>query len=113
MNKNWLKYFGFLGLLGLLGLFTSNVGFYGFFGFFGFFSAGKVKQDERFIANINKAAKNAFLVSLFVFIITTILPTIISNRDIFVYGFAINFALQMIIFTFSFQYYDRVGENID
>lgn len=110
MNKNWLKYFGFLGLLGLLGVFTSNVGYYGFFGFFGFFGFSKIIADERFSANLNKAARNAFLVAILLYVIATIYANLIHSIMVYAYCFAIGFALQTLVFSFSLQYYDRVGE---
>ena len=110
MKNNWLKYLGLLGLIGLLGLFTDNVGFYGFFGFFGFFGFTNIKHDERLTANINKAARNAFVISLLVSVLTIILIGILGDPVFFVYGFVVNFLLLIMVFTFSFSYYDKKGE---
>lgn len=110
MHRNWLKYLGLLGFLGLLGLFTSNPGFYGFYGFFSFFSFTRIKNDERLEANANKSCRNAFLSSLFLFMITVIYATMTDNKEIFIFAFALNFAIQIIVFTFSLHFYDRVGE---
>lgn len=101
MRKSWLGYLGFLGLLGLLGLFTSNVGYYGFFGFFGFFSFWKITNDERLLINANKAARNSFIASLFLFIIATIYANIAENLMVYAYCFVLGFALQIVIFSFS------------
>ena len=110
MKGNWLKYLGLLGFLGLLGYFTSNTGFYGFFGFFGFFGFSKMTDDERMHANINKAARNAFVVSILIYAITMVWGAVIDNYIVMSYGFAINFAITILVFSFSFQYYDHTGE---
>ncbi|MDX9872865.1 MAG: DUF3796 domain-containing protein [Clostridia bacterium] len=110
MKRNWIKYLGFLGLLGLPSIFAGNLSFTGFFGFFGFFSFYKIHNDERFSANINKAAKNTLLITFFLYPATTIYANLIADFSIFVHAYAINFALQIIVFAFSLQYYDKVGE---
>jgi len=108
MKKNSAWYLGFLGLLGLLGLFTNNPGFYGFFGFFGFFAYRKIIFDERFKENFNKAAKNAFLSGiLFYPLVATYAAFTSSDALVYSFAFAINFALQMIIFSLSLSYYER------
>lgn len=108
MKPNWLYYLGFLGFLGLLGLVSSNIGFYGFFGFFGFFSFKKIKNDERLESNINKSARNAFISSLIFFVLVAVYTTLNSNLSVFVFAFALNFALQIIVFTFSLKFYDDI-----
>ncbi len=109
MRGNWLKYLGLLGFLGLLGYFTSNTGFYGFFGFFGFFGFSKMKDDERMHANINKSARNAFIASILIYAATMVCGAIIDDYIVMAYGFAINFAVIILVFTFSFQHYDHSG----
>ncbi len=111
MKTSWLKYLGLLGFLGLLGIFTSNFGFFGFFGFFAFFAQGKVIHDERLEANINRAARNAFTVSVIVFVIVMTIATVASNLKIFLYAFPLNFALLIMTFTLSLQYYERKGKD--
>ena len=109
MKKNLLYYLGFLGFMGLLGLFTANAGFYGFFGFFAFFAFCRIRSDERLVENINKATRNVFVTSLIVFISITVLGSVFSSIKIFFYGFIITFVQQIIVFTLSFHYYDKVG----
>jgi hypothetical protein len=110
MNRNWIMYLGFLGFLGLLSIFSDNQGYIGFFGFFGFFGFARIINDERFSANINKAARNAFLISIILYPAATILANLLSDFSVFSYAYAINFALQVLVFTFSLQYYDKAGE---
>ena len=111
MRTSWLKYLGFLGFLGLLGLVKSNVGFLGFLGFFAFFAHGKVIHDERLEANVNRAARNAFTISVFVFVIGMTIAAVTSNLDVFIYAFPVNFALIITTFSFSLQYYERKGKD--
>ncbi len=108
---SWLRYLGFLGLIGLLGLFTDNPGFYGFFGFFGFFGFANITHDERLEANINKATRNTFISFLLVFSLTTIYVSLTKQLIAYAWGFAIAFALQILIFTLSLQYYEKMEQN--
>lgn len=112
MKGSWIKYLGLLGLLGFLGFLTENKGFYGFFGFFGFFSYKIRDIDERFDADINRSARNSFLVSIIVFAVGITAGTLSNNREVFVWAFALSFALQMLVFSLSMGYYDRKGSNI-
>jgi hypothetical protein len=107
MKKSWLRYLGFLGFLSLLSLFTSNIGYLGFLGFLAFFTQGMVIRDERLEANLNKAARNAFVVSVIVYVIATLIVALTSKLSIFIYAFPLNFALLILTFAFSFQFYER------
>ncbi|HMA60888.1 MAG TPA: DUF3796 domain-containing protein [Halanaerobiales bacterium] len=107
MKTNWIKYLGLMGIVGLLGLFTSNPSLYGFFGFFGFFGFANIKSDERLEENINKAAKNTFITTLIIFILTIVIGSLASNPDLFIYGLIINFVQHILVFTISFHIYDR------
>lgn len=107
MKSSWLKYLGFLGFLGLLGIFTSNIGFYGFFGFFGFFSYAKVVSDERLEANINRSARNAFIVMVPIFVAATVVAGILEDLSIYIYAFIVLVILQLLIFTFSLKFYEK------
>ena len=111
MKTTWLKYLGFLGLLGFLGIFTSNVGFLGFLGFFAFFAHGQVIHDERLEANINRAARNAFVVSVIFFVIGMAAIALSADKSLFIYAFPGNFALLITTFAFSLQYYERKAKE--
>jgi hypothetical protein len=106
MKGSWLKYLGFLGFLGFLGIATGNVGFYGFFGFFGFFSYAKIASDERLEANINRAARNAFLVMLPVFAAATMLAGILNEINVYTYAFIALVILQLLTFSISLKIYE-------
>ncbi len=107
MKSSWLKYLGFLGFLGFLGLVTNNIGFYGFFGFFGFFSYTRILNDERLEININKSARNAFIVSMTVFVIAMVIAGLMEDFSVYAYAFIVLFILQILTFSFSLKYYDR------
>lgn len=109
MRGRWLKYLGLLGFLGLLGLVTDNAGFYGFFGFFSFFSYGKRTMDERFEADVNRSARNAFIVSMATFAVGLAAGSLSKNTQVFLWAFALGFAIQVMVFSFSMVYYDRKG----
>jgi hypothetical protein len=111
MKSSWLKYLGFLGFLGLLGILTSNVGFLGFLGFFAFFAHAKSIQDERLEANINRAARNSFVASVVFFAVGIVVAVVTSDLSLFIYAFPANFALLLVTFSFSLQYYERKGKD--
>jgi hypothetical protein len=107
MKGSWLKYVGFLGFLGFLGIATGQIGFYGFFGFFGFFSYTRVLNDERLETNINKAARNAFLASLPVFVAAIVSAGLLEDLTVYAYAFIVLFILQILTFSLSLKIYDR------
>lgn len=107
MNKMGLL--GLLGMLGLLGLVTANPGFYGFFGFFGFFAFFKIVPDEMFRAHMEKAGLNAFLVGVVLYPIFATLGAFTSVTGAYVAGFAITFALQILVFSLSLVRYENRG----
>ena len=107
MKSSWIKYLGFLGMLGVLGIFTDNIGFYGFFGFFSFFIYYKVIKDERLEANVNKAARNAFVVAIPVFVIATVIAGFMKDLIVFSYAFIALFILQLVTFSFSLKFYEK------
>ena len=110
MKTSWIKYLGFLGFLGLLGIFTSNLGFLGFLGFFSFFSFRKILNDERLESNVNKAGRNAFIISLPVFVISTVIAVFMKDISVYVYAFIVTVVLQISAFSFSLRIYER-GEK--
>lgn len=109
MNRNWFKYLWISGFLGLLGYFTNNEGFYGFFGFFGSVAFWGVKDDERLIGNVNKAARNAFVVSMVICITAIVFVAILRQKDLLSYGIPVIFVAQYFTFVASFFYYDYTG----
>ncbi|MGE5380426.1 MAG: DUF3796 domain-containing protein [Methylocystaceae bacterium] len=108
-KKHPLFWLGLLGLLGLLSLITKNIGFAGFFGFFGFFGFAKVKNDERLETSINRAARNAFMISVVAYAIGMIVLPLVESTELFIIAFPAVFVLQLLVFTFSFSYYDQMG----
>ena len=109
--KNRMSLFGLFGLLGLLGLVTQNPGFYGFFGFFGFFAFSKVLPDEMFKLNVNKAAKNAFFAGVIVYPIVVVLGAFTSFSLAYSIGFAVNVAVQILVFSISLSLYEKNGDK--
>ncbi len=112
MKTSWIKYLGLLGFLGFLGIFTSNLGFLGFLGFFSFFSFKKILNDERLESNVNKAGRNAFIVSIPVFVISTLLVVILKDLTVYIYAFVVTVVLQISTFSVSLRIYER-GEKLE
>ena len=106
---NRLSLLGFLGLLGLLGWATKNPGFYGFFGFFGFFAWRRTLEDERFHDNLGKAAKNALVAGIAFFPLIVVWAAFTSFQEAYAVGFAVNFTLQLLVFTISLARYEQGG----
>lgn len=110
--SNRMSMLGFLGLLGLLGFAAGNPGFYGFFGFFGFFGFAKVLPDEMFRANLDKAARNGFVSGVAIYpIIVSIGAFTKSPALAYSVGFAVSFAVQILVFTISLALYEKRGER--
>src|SRR5690554_3250326 len=105
--KNRISLMGLLGLLGLLGLITDNPGFYGFFGFFGFWGFAKVLPDEMFKQNVNRAARNAFFTGLTIYPAVVVIGalSLFPIALVYAFGFAVNFAVQILVFSFSLSAY--------
>lgn len=110
MRTSWLKYLGFLGFLSLIGIFTSNIGFLGFVGFFSFFSYRKILSDERLEINVDKSGRNAFIVSVPVFAVSTVIVVLLKDISIYAYAFVVNVVLQLSTFSISLRLYERRGE---
>ncbi len=109
MESSWIKYLGLLGFLGFLGIFTSNLGFFGFFGFLSFFAYTKIVSDERLETNINKSDRNAFIVSITVFAVSTVLVVLLKDISIYIYAFVVSVVLQLSTFSISLRLYEREG----
>ena len=108
---NRISLIGLLGLLGLLGLPLNNPGFYGFFGFFGFFAFRNILPDERLQINVNKAARNSFFTGIVLFPVIVIWGALSTFSQAYAAGFAINFAIQIVVFTWSLTRYEQDGED--
>lgn len=109
MKTSWIKYLGFLGFLSILGIFTSNIGFLGFIGFFSFFTYRKILSDERLETNINKSGRNAFIVSVPVFVVSTVIVVLMSDLSVYIYAFVVSVVLQLSTFSVSLRLYERGG----
>ncbi|RZN61885.1 hypothetical protein [Methanonatronarchaeum sp. AMET6-2] len=104
--KNWYKYLWLLGFLGLLGLYTDNWAYYGFFGFFGFIAFRFSKPAQ---VDLNRSARNSFIASLIIFGTFTPYATIVDIPDLYISGYALTFAIMIIVFVISMAYYEKPG----
>lgn len=113
MKGNWLRYLGLLGLLAVVGLVTGNVGWYGFFGFFGFSAFNGSMADERFDANVNRSARNAFVASVIVCAATMVYAGLAASpMRVYAVAFAISIGLQILIFSASLAYFEERGDKV-
>ncbi|VVB88007.1 Uncharacterised protein [uncultured archaeon] len=109
--RNNIGYLGLIGFLGLLGLVTGNTGFYGFFGAFGFFGAvGGRGRDERVERNINRACRNAFVLSVVASSISLAYAGAFKAVENYPLLLALPFVGSMLLFALSYTYYDRKGD---
>lgn len=107
--RNSISLLGFLGLLGVLGFVVNNPGFWGFFGFFGFFGFARVVPDEMFVANMNRAARNAFFSGVVVYAASVIWGAFSSFEQAYAHGFPISFTVQIVVFSISLTVYEQGG----
>lgn len=111
MRRNAIGYLGLMGFLGLLGLITGNYGFYGFFGFFGFLGAfGGRGSDERVEQNINRACRNAFIITMVTLALSLAYIASLRATDAFLSAFVLLFVEGPVSFVASYIYYDRRGD---
>jgi hypothetical protein len=68
-------------------------------------------SDERLETNINRAARNAFIVMVPVFVIATVIAGIMENLSIYIYAFIVLVILQLIVFSFSLKFYEKGPEE--
>lgn len=111
--KNKISLFGFLGFLGVVGLITDNPGICGFIALFTFFGFANIIPDEMFKVNVNNAAKNAFFAGIVVYPASVLVGTFTSLPFSLVlsFGFAIGWAMQIVIFSILLAMYEKNGER--
>jgi len=107
--RNKLGLIGLLGFLGFLGYLTNNPGFYGFFGFYGWFGFLRMKDDEMLRQNLREAGWNAFLVGLILYPFFVIWGAFGNTALAFSFGFAVSFAIQILVFSFRLTYLENRG----
>jgi hypothetical protein len=91
MKTSWIKYLGSLG-------------------FFSFFAFKQILNDERLESNVNKSGRNAFIISIPVFVISTLLVVLLKDLSVYIYAFVVTLVLQISTFSFSSRIYER-GEK--
>ncbi len=109
--RNRIGLLGLLGFTGFLGLLTDNPGFYGFFGFFGFFGYLTLTPDERFMANVHRAAARAFFAGLVLYPLVVAVGAMTNFLQAYAVGFALNFALQIFLFSVLLTWYENHGTD--
>lgn len=107
---NPLAMLGFLGLIGIVGVVTGKVVWYSWFAWFAWFQKLKKPTDERFFRNIGKSGLVCFVLTILGLSAVVILRGINVSNDIIFNVIGILFAVLIITFTVSFEYFERCGE---
>ena len=104
---NRLSLLGFLGLLGLLGWATRTPVLRLLW--FPWLFVCRTLEDERFHDNLGKAAKNALVAGIALFPLIVVWAAFTSFQEAYAVGFAVNFTLQLLVFTISLARYEQGG----
>ena len=119
MSVYKLRWFSLGGLLGLLGIPLDQPLLYALFGLFVFTPFFRV--DERAEANLGRAAAFAYTVTLIAYMVSMVLLAVLKlTRDvtgltrvnlleIIVLAFGAIFALHILSFALSYEYFERKG----
>ena len=119
MSAYKLRWFSLGGLLGLLGIPLDQPLLYALFGLFVFTTFFSV--DERTEVNLGRAAAFAYVVTLSTFLVAfVLLAALVATRtvtgltrvdflEMLVIAFAAIFALHILSFALSYEYFDRKG----
>jgi len=105
--KNTMWYLGFLSILSLLFFVEWKVGFLGFLGFLPYFSIYKM-NDERIERNVGKAARNAFMYTMFFGTGTIAYGYLTKNTEILMPAFILLFGGSLLVCIISLFYYDKI-----
>ncbi|KEK23281.1 DUF3796 domain-containing protein [Bacillus gaemokensis] len=112
MKTTWIKYVGFLGFFGFLGF--HEKGMFTMFMFFSFFTTyRKVRHDELFEQIVNKACRNAFIVTALVTTIFVFTEILFPNPTLQELDIAIIFGLLILTFCFSIYFYDKPIDEME
>ena len=106
---NPIAFLGFIGLLGLIGIFEGGWDWFIFFSWFVWFAWIKKPADERFFININKAARNGFIIAMMG--ISTILALLAMKFSYRIIIISVITLFEALLFGFiiSFFFYEKRG----
>ena len=106
---NPIAFLGLIGFLGIFGFFIGSWDWFIFFSWFIWFIWIKRPADERFIANINKSARNSFIIALIG--VTTLLALLglkLPYRIVVIATITL-FETLLVGFIASFFFYEKKG----
>ena len=108
--KNAFWYLGFLSLLSLLYFKEGKTAFLWSLGFIPYFSLYRV-SDERLEALVGKAARNAFLYTMFSGAAIIVYIYLFDTIEFFATGFVLMFGGTLLTCILSLLYYNSKGEG--
>ncbi|MFH1641971.1 MAG: DUF3796 domain-containing protein [Nanoarchaeota archaeon] len=106
IQKNTLWYMGFLSVLSLLYFIEGKTAFLWFLSFIPYFATYKI-SDERLETNLGKAARNAFVFTIFFGIAAIVYIYLKQNTELFAPAFVILLGGNLITCLLSLFYYDK------
>ena len=106
---NPIAFLGFIGFIGIFGFFVGSWDWFIFFSWLVWFIWIKRPADERFIANMNKSARNSFIIALIgVSSLLALLGLKLPYRIIIIATITLFEAL-LVGFIASFFFYEKKG----
>jgi len=108
-QQKFLSYLSLLSLLSLLKLVTDDPRWDIFLVFLVFIVFTRIKADERFKSNMNKAARNGFITSVLGIIGMALVINSHPTADTLVIALQVCLWVMMIVFMASFTLFDRKG----
>ena len=108
--KNILWYLGFLSAVSLLYFVERKTAFLWFLCFIPYFATYNT-SDERLEINFGRAARNAFMYTIFFGVATIVYIYLTKTTELFASAFVVLFGGSLIICLFSLLYYDKAGKK--
>lgn len=110
MQKKTYSYLSLLGVLAVLTPITGQPDWLGFLGFLGFSAFSKAKSDERTVRNFNRAARNAYFISMGGMTVVFGLMAAGIGHETLQNALIALFMIMTVSFSLSYAVYNRRGE---
>jgi hypothetical protein len=107
--QKWMSYLSLLSILAVLSPITGNHKWESFLPFLAFMAFTRVKADERFKSNMNKACRNGFIASVIGVIGMAFVLNSGPSMNTLVITLQVILWTMVIVFAASFTFFDRKG----